>query len=70
MIVQILISIIGIYFLFGFLFAIAFVIRGITAVDEGTHGTKLGFRLIIIPGTIVFWPLLSSKWIKSTKKND
>jgi hypothetical protein len=70
MIVQIIISIVGIYLLFGFLFAIPFVIRGVVDIDKGTHGTKLGFRLIIIPGTIVFWPLLLSKWIKSNKKND
>jgi len=66
---QIIISIAGIYFLCGFLFAIPFVIKGVKDIDEGTYGTKLGFRLIIIPGTIVFWPLLLSKWIKS-KKSD
>ena len=70
MVVQVIISIVGIYILCGFLFAIPFVMKGVTEVDEGTHGTKLGFRLIIIPGTIEFWPLLLSKWIKSNKKHD
>jgi len=69
MIVQVIIWIVEIYILCGILFAVPFVIKGVTEVDEGTHGTKLGFRLIIIPGTIVFWPLLLSKWIKN-KKND
>jgi hypothetical protein len=70
MIVQIIIWIVEIYILCGILFVLPFVIKGVTRVDEGTHGTKFGFRLIIIPGTIIFWPLLLSKWIKSNKKND
>jgi hypothetical protein len=69
MIIQIIIWTIETYLLCGLLFAVPFVIKGVTDVDEGTHGTKLGFRLIIIPGTIMFWPLLLSKWIKK-KKND
>jgi len=66
---EIIIWIVGVYFLCGFLFAIPFVIKGVKDIDEGAYGTKLGFRLIILPGSIVFWPLLLSKWIKS-KKND
>jgi len=69
MIVQVIIWIVEIYILCGILFAVPFIIKGVAVVDEGTHGTKLGFRLIIIPGTITFWPLLLSKWIKN-KKND
>jgi len=68
MVVQIIIWIVEIYILCGILFAVPFIIKGVTEVDEGTHGTKLGFRLIIIPGTIMFWPLLLSKWIKNNKK--
>ena len=37
---------------------IPFVIKGVDAVDEGAHGSTIGFRVIIIPGTIVFWPVL------------
>jgi len=70
MVVQIIISIVGVYISCGILFAVPFVIKGVTKVDEGTHGTNLGFRIVIIPGTIVFWPLLLSKWIKRTKQND
>lgn len=70
MIVQIIISIVEIYILCGVLFAIPFVIKGVGAIDEGAQAAKLGFRIIILPGTIVFWPLLLSKWIKAPKRND
>lgn len=69
MVVEIILYIVGIYCLCGILFAIPFIIRGVTAIDEGAHETKLGFRIIIIPGSIIFWPLLLKKWIKSKKEN-
>jgi len=68
MIVQIIIWIVEIYIACGILFAVPFILKGVTEVDEGTHGTKLGFRLIILPGTIIFWPLLLSKWVKTKQK--
>ncbi len=69
MFIEIILSIVGIYLLCGFFFAIPFVIKGVTVIDpDGAHGTKWGFRVIIIPGTIVFWPVLINKWIKISKK--
>lgn len=65
--ISILLAIAGLYLAAGFLFAIVFVIKGVSKVDEGAHGATWGFRVIIIPGTMVFWPLLLRKWIKSYK---
>jgi len=48
-------------------FAVPFVIKGVTRIDENAVGSKWGFRLIIIPGSIVFWPLLLRKWLKAHK---
>ncbi len=56
------------YLICGLVFAIAFLIKGIAVVDEGAHGSGIGFRLIILPGVIVFWPLLLKKWIKAKKE--
>jgi hypothetical protein len=64
MLVQILLVIVTIYFACGFVFLIPFIINGVNAIDEGAHGSSIGFRIIIIPGTIVFWPVLLRKWIK------
>ena len=59
---------VGIYLLCGLLFAIPFVVKGVQIIDpDGAHGGKWGFRVIIIPGTIIFWPLLLKKWIKAKK---
>ena len=59
--------IVAIYLACGFVFAIPFVIKGSQRIDEGAHGSTWGFKIIIIPATIIFWPLLLKKWIAATK---
>jgi hypothetical protein len=54
------------YLLCGFVFAIVFVIKGVAVVDEGAKGAGVGFRIIILPGAVVFWPFLLKKWINHT----
>ena len=68
--VNIILIIVALYLAAGLVFAIPFVLRGVMRIDEGATGSKWGFRLIIIPGTMVFWPLLLRKWIaaKSSKQ--
>jgi hypothetical protein len=65
MFVKIILIIVLIYLLLGLLFVIPFLIKGITKVDEGAHGGSVGFKIIIIPGVIVFWPVLLNKWMKA-----
>jgi len=67
-IVTILLIIVAVYLAAGLVFAIPFVIKGVTEIDEGAHGSTWGFRMIIIPGTIVFWPLLLKRWLKASNK--
>jgi hypothetical protein len=67
-IISIILIIVAVYLAAGFLFAIPFVIKGVTQIDEGAIGSAWGFRLIILPGAIVFWPLLLKKWIKAKKE--
>jgi len=56
------------YLILGVVFAIAFVLLGIEKVDATAHGSTVGFRLIIIPGVILLWPILLRKWLSTTKK--
>ena len=63
MIIEILTAIVAIYLACGLLFTIPFITKGVTDIDEGAIGSSIGFRIIIIPGTIVFWPFLLKKWI-------
>lgn len=55
------------YLFAGILFTIFFQVKGINQIDEGAHGSSIGFRIVIIPGCIIFWPLLLKKWIKAKK---
>jgi membrane protein implicated in regulation of membrane protease activity len=63
-IAEILVLAIEIYLVVGILFGIAFVTRGVQAIDHAAEGTGWGFRLIILPGVAAFWPLLLRRWIR------
>lgn len=67
-IVYIILIIAAVYLVAGLVFAIPFVIKGVDKIDEGAQGSRWGFRIIIIPGTMVFWPLLLKKWMRAIKE--
>jgi hypothetical protein len=67
--VQVILIIALIYLLLGVLFVIPFLVKGLAKVDEDAHGGTIGFKIIIIPGVIVFWPFLLRKWMKTGKEN-
>ncbi|HET9278452.1 MAG TPA: hypothetical protein VFN95_09690 [Flavitalea sp.] len=67
-VITVLLIAVAVYLGAGLAFSIPFVIKGVTQIDEGAVGSKWGFRLIIIPGTIVFWPVLLKKWMKAWKE--
>ncbi len=69
-IVNIILMIVAIYLACGLVFAIPFVIKGAHTIDEGAQGGTWGFKIIIIPATTVFWPLLLKKWIASAKNKN
>jgi hypothetical protein len=69
MLIQILLIIAALYLACGVMFMIPFIIKGVDVIDEGAHGSSIGFRIIIIPGVIVFWIVLLKKWI-TRKRND
>ena len=69
-IVSFILLIIAVYVTAGFVFAIAFVIRGVTRIDGAAQGSGWGFRVIIFPGTILFWPVLLKKWIAVVKRKN
>lgn len=50
------------YLSLGAAFAIAFVTIGVNRVDSQAIGSGLGFRILIFPGSIAFWPLLLRQW--------
>ncbi len=46
----------------GFLFAIPFALLGVKSIDPHAAHGSWGFRLLIIPGTMAFWPWLLKRW--------
>ena len=66
--VEAVLIIVSIYPVLGVLFVFPFLVKGLTKVDKGAHGGTIGFKIIIVPGVIVFWPVLLSKWVKANRK--
>jgi hypothetical protein len=53
------------YGIAGLVFAIAFVTTGVKRIDSQAIGS-VGFRVLIFPGSVAFWPLLLGRWITRT----
>ena len=54
----------GMYLACGLVFAIPFVLAGVRKIDPHAAHGSWGFRLLIIPGTMAFWPWLLHRWMK------
>jgi hypothetical protein len=52
----------AVYLTAGLLFAVPFVARGVQRVDPVARDGTWGFRLIIVPGVVLLWPLLARRW--------
>lgn len=56
----------AVYILVGLLFAIPFALFGAGRIDPAARDGSWGFRLIVIPGVMAFWPLLALRWLRGT----
>jgi hypothetical protein len=57
-----IVSVLSLYAGMGLAFAVPFLIRGVERIDSQARGSGLGFRLIVLPGVVAFWPLLLRRW--------
>jgi len=57
----------GVYLACGLAFAIPFALVGVKKIDPHALHGSWGFRLLIIPGTMAFWPLLLKRWTGGTQ---
>ena len=53
-----------IYLALGVLFAVAFVALGVGTIDPAARGGTPGFRVLIVPGSALLWPLLLRRWLR------
>lgn len=62
MIAAVFLLLLGSYCAVGLVFAGLFVVRGVNRIDPHAAHGSWGFRLLIIPGTMLLWPLLLQRW--------
>ena len=60
---ELLVDTVNGYVILGVLFATAFVTRGVNRIDPLAPAAPWTFRALIVPGTMVFWPLLLVRWL-------
>jgi hypothetical protein len=60
---KLVVGLVSLYASAGLCFAVPFLTVGITRIDPLGGGSSLGFRLLILPGILVFWPLLAARWV-------
>lgn len=57
-----LVGLVTTYLAMGAVFAAVFVTRGVDRIDPMARGAGWGFRVLIAPGSALFWPLLLVRW--------
>jgi len=63
--VNLFLWLISVYLIAGLIFYFPFIKMGIEKIDQNAKDTTIGFKLIILPGVIAFWPFLLRKWVNS-----
>ncbi len=66
-IAEILIKIVRGYLFAGLVFSVPFVIFGIQRVDPSVKGWNVLFRVLILPGLSVFWPLFAVRLVRGKR---
>ena len=56
----------GVYLAIGVLFAIPFVLKGVSRVDPVAAEGSQGFRVLIFPGVVALWPLMLARFISKS----
>jgi hypothetical protein len=60
---RIIVGAIELYSLAGLVFALLFLPRAVARLDPGMTAAPTSLRLLILPGTIAFWPLFARRWM-------
>jgi hypothetical protein len=51
------------YLAAGALFAVAFLPRGVLAIDDGLRGSPVTVRVLLAPGMMLLWPIFLRRWM-------
>lgn len=58
------------YLALGLLFAVVFVFSGLSRVDDAASKPSVGFRLVILPGLAICWPIVLALWIRALRDGE
>jgi hypothetical protein len=61
---QLLVNVIGAYAAAGAVFAVLFLWRWVGRLDPAAAHATLGFRVLVFPGVVMFWPLFASRLVR------
>ena len=61
---QLLVDVLGAYAAAGAVFAILFLWRWVGRLDPAAAHATWGFRLLVFPGVVMFWPLFVSRLVR------
>ncbi len=53
----------------GLVVAVLFLLLGISRADHAANGAKWPFRLIVLPGLILLWPIILGRWLSGRQIN-
>jgi len=63
-VVELILAGVGLYLAAGVVFAGPFLLLGAGRIDPDAAGGSWGFRLLVLPGVVVLWPLLLRSWLR------
>ncbi len=66
-VIDIILSLLGLYFGIGLLFGLYFFFKGAFQLDELISESKWTVRLLVVPGAIGLWPILLLKIINKLR---
>lgn len=49
----------------GLVFGLVFISFGVTAVDPAARASRWTFRLLMLPGVVMLWPLMAARWLRA-----
>ena len=64
-IAELILVLLTVYCTAGALFALLFVTIGMPRIDPLTRQAGIGFRVLILPGAMLFWPILLHRWLRA-----
>ena len=64
---RVLATAVAVYASAGVVFAVAFVAAGVGRLDPRAADARWDFRVLILPGTVLFWPLLAYRWWRALR---